>query len=78
MRFSIGPDCGRPFSETSELTVHCESTGWDGAYIAEHFMPDTSDADSHAPVQSPLPLLVAGKGEQRTMPTAARFAPAFR
>jgi alkanesulfonate monooxygenase SsuD/methylene tetrahydromethanopterin reductase-like flavin-dependent oxidoreductase (luciferase family) len=33
--------------------------------------------DAHCepkPVQDPLPLLVAGRGERRTMPTAARFA----
>jgi F420-dependent oxidoreductase-like protein len=59
MRFSIWPDCGRPFAEISELTVHCESTGWDGAYIADHFMPDTSDEDPDAPMLECWAVLAA-------------------
>ena len=43
MRFSIWPSPARPWDEVLELTRHCEQTGWDGVYIADHFMPNTAD-----------------------------------
>jgi F420-dependent oxidoreductase-like protein len=39
MRFSIWPSTGRPWGEILELARHCEATGWDGLYLADHFMP---------------------------------------
>jgi len=44
MRFSIWPSPARPWEETLELTRHCEETGWDGVYFADHFMPNAPDA----------------------------------
>jgi F420-dependent oxidoreductase-like protein len=41
MRFSIWPGMDRPWDETLELVRHCEATGWDGVYFADHFMPNT-------------------------------------
>lgn len=41
MRFSIWPGADRPWDETLELVRHCEATGWDGAWYADHFMPNT-------------------------------------
>lgn len=46
-----------------------ERTTFDGSYFRI-----TDAPNEPKPVQRPLPLLVAGKGEQRTMRTAARFA----
>jgi F420-dependent oxidoreductase-like protein len=43
MRFSIWPSPVRPWSEILELTQHCEATGWDGVYFADHFMPNGPD-----------------------------------
>src|SRR4051794_35301224 len=43
MRFSIWPSPARPWSEILELTQHCEGTGWDGVYFADHFMPNAPD-----------------------------------
>jgi len=43
MRFSIWPSPQRPWTEILELTQHCESTGWDGVYYADHFMPNGGD-----------------------------------
>jgi F420-dependent oxidoreductase-like protein len=40
MRFSIWPSPVRPWEEILELTRHCEATGWDGVYFADHFMPN--------------------------------------
>ena len=34
----------RPWDEILELTRHCEETGWDGVYFADHFMPNAADA----------------------------------
>lgn len=33
----------RPWDEILELTRHCEHTGWDGVYFADHFMPNAPD-----------------------------------
>lgn len=44
MRFSIWPAPTRPWTEILELTQHCEATGWDGVYFADHFMPNGHDA----------------------------------
>jgi F420-dependent oxidoreductase-like protein len=44
MRFSIWPSPARPWAEILELTRHCEATGWDGVYFADHFMPNGADA----------------------------------
>ena len=44
MRFSIWPSPMRPWDEILELTRHCERTGWDGVYFADHFMPNAPDA----------------------------------
>ena len=30
----------RPWAETLEFVQYCESTGWDGVYFADHFMPN--------------------------------------
>lgn len=44
MRFSIWPSPNRPWDEILELARHCEATGWDGVYFADHFMPNAADA----------------------------------
>jgi F420-dependent oxidoreductase-like protein len=43
MRFSIWPGPHRPWKEIVDLVTHCEAAGWDGAYFADHFMPNTAD-----------------------------------
>ncbi|MCU1450522.1 MAG: class F420-dependent oxidoreductase [Acidimicrobiales bacterium] len=43
MRFSIWPSPNRTWDEIVELARHCESTGWDGVYFADHFMPNGPD-----------------------------------
>ncbi len=44
MRFGIWPAPGRPWGEIVELVAHCEATGWDSAYFADHFMPNGTDS----------------------------------
>jgi F420-dependent oxidoreductase-like protein len=40
MRFSIWPNPAQPFDDVREIAAHCERTGWDGVYFADHFMPN--------------------------------------
>jgi F420-dependent oxidoreductase-like protein len=40
MRFSIWPSPARSWDEILQITSHCEQTGWDGVYFADHFMPN--------------------------------------
>jgi F420-dependent oxidoreductase-like protein len=53
MRFSFWPTTGRPWSEVMTIARHCEATGWDGIYIADHFMPHgdfSPDVDQTQPL----------------------------
>jgi len=47
MRFSIWPSPTQPWDDIHEIAAHCEQTGWDGVYFADHFMPNS---------QTPEPL----------------------
>jgi F420-dependent oxidoreductase-like protein len=40
MRFSIWPSPTQPWDDIHEIAAHCEQTGWDGVYFADHFMPN--------------------------------------
>jgi len=44
MRLSIWPSPTRPWDDIREIAAHCEQTGWDGVYFADHFMPNGPDA----------------------------------
>lgn len=38
MRFSIWPTLSQPWADVLEVARHAEATGWDGVYVADHFM----------------------------------------
>lgn len=40
MRFSVWPSPQRTWPQVREIVERCDGTGWDGAYFADHFMPD--------------------------------------
>lgn len=40
MRISFWPGAGQPWSGIVEASRHAEATGWDGVWIADHFMPN--------------------------------------
>jgi F420-dependent oxidoreductase-like protein len=40
MRFSIWPAAAQPWDDILAISAHCEQTGWDGVYVADHFMPN--------------------------------------
>lgn len=50
MRFVIWPDNTQSWPDVLELVQHCDSTGWDGAYFADHFMPKDSGPLRHSPI----------------------------
>jgi alkanesulfonate monooxygenase SsuD/methylene tetrahydromethanopterin reductase-like flavin-dependent oxidoreductase (luciferase family) len=44
MQFSFWISTGHTWAETLELASHAEATGWDGVYVADHFMPNDDNA----------------------------------
>ncbi len=38
MRFAIWPSLTQPWADVLEVATHAEATGWDGVYVADHFM----------------------------------------
>ena len=42
MRFAIWPNLQQPWDDVVAVVRHAEATGWDGAYVADHFMGDGS------------------------------------
>jgi alkanesulfonate monooxygenase SsuD/methylene tetrahydromethanopterin reductase-like flavin-dependent oxidoreductase (luciferase family) len=49
MRVSIWPGLGQPYNSILEAARHAADTGWDGVYIADHFMTNAApgDGDDH-------------------------------
>ncbi|HMC41109.1 MAG TPA: LLM class F420-dependent oxidoreductase [Acidimicrobiales bacterium] len=45
MRFGIWPSPQQSWEDTLELVRHCEATGWDSVYFADHFMPNGPDTE---------------------------------
>ncbi len=43
MRLSFWPNPTQPYSDVLQLARHVESTGWDGIWYADHFMPNAED-----------------------------------
>ena len=43
MRFSVWPNTGQPWASILDVARHAEATGWDGVWLADHFMPDGLD-----------------------------------
>jgi F420-dependent oxidoreductase-like protein len=45
MRFSFQPTTGQPWSEIFDVSRYAERTGWDGIWVADHFMTFAGDLD---------------------------------
>jgi F420-dependent oxidoreductase-like protein len=43
VRFSLWPTNEQPWPDLLSVARFAEATGWDGVWIFDHFMPDTSD-----------------------------------
>ena len=60
MRFSVWPSTTQPWSDVLAVATHAEATGWDGVYIADHFMADGEQAGGTAtPMLEGTALLAA-------------------
>jgi F420-dependent oxidoreductase-like protein len=46
MRFSVWPNATQSWSDLSEVAAYAASTGWEGVWVADHFMPSSGDLDS--------------------------------
>ena len=49
MRISFWPTPSLPFQETLALGQHVAATGWDGMWLADHFMPNAADTSTPWP-----------------------------
>lgn len=50
MRFSVWPNLMQPAQEVLDVARHAERTGWDGVWVADHFM---GDGGSFGPPEAP-------------------------
>jgi alkanesulfonate monooxygenase SsuD/methylene tetrahydromethanopterin reductase-like flavin-dependent oxidoreductase (luciferase family) len=57
VRFSIWPSPQQPWDDLAEVVHHAEATGWDGAYLSDHFM---GDGTSFGAVDTPTFEATAG------------------
>lgn len=55
MRFSIWPSANQPWSDLLATAAHAEATGWDGVWVADHFM-----GNEGSPIAPESPTLEAG------------------
>lgn len=60
MRFSFWPNAAQSWSDILATASHAEKTGWDGVYVADHFLP--SIGDDSGPTQECWGLLAALAG----------------
>jgi len=58
MRFSFWISTQHTWDETLALATHAEATGWDGLWVADHFMPN-DDGALDQPMHEALALLAA-------------------
>lgn len=50
MRFSIWPNLQQPWADVVEVATRADASGWDGVWIADHFM---GDGGGFGPVETP-------------------------
>jgi alkanesulfonate monooxygenase SsuD/methylene tetrahydromethanopterin reductase-like flavin-dependent oxidoreductase (luciferase family) len=55
MRFSLWTSANQPWSDLLAAARHAEATGWDGVWVADHFM-----GNAPGPVPADTPTLEAG------------------
>ena len=82
MRFSVWPRPQQSWSSILSLAEQAESTGWDGIWFADHFMPNADD-EAGRPLTDPVlecltglaGLAVAGPYRGRGEELAGRARP---
>src|SRR5688572_19479490 len=55
MRFSLWTSSNQPWADVLAAARHAEATGWDGVWIADHFM-----GNAGGPMPPEVPTLEAG------------------
>lgn len=55
MRFSVWPSANQPWTDLLATARHAEATGWDGVWVADHFM-----GNEPGPYPAEVPTLEAG------------------
>ncbi len=45
MRFSVWPSTSQSFEDLTEVAAHAAATGWDGIWVADHFMTSSGGLD---------------------------------
>lgn len=45
MRFAFWPNAAQPWEDLVHAAKHAAATGWDGVYVADHFMPSAPPGD---------------------------------
>ncbi len=72
MRFSVWPSLTQPWADVVEVVEHAEATGWDGVYLADHFM---GDAGAPWPVEIPTLEATAALAALAATTSRVRLAP---
>ena len=72
MRFSIWPNLMQPWPDVLDAVAHAEATGWDGAWVADHFM---GDGGGFGPAESPTLEATAVLGALATATARLRLGP---
>lgn len=72
VRFSIWPNLMQPWGDVLDAVRHAEATGWDGAWVADHFM---GDGGGFGPEESPTLEATAVLGALATATDRLRLGP---
>ncbi len=72
MRFSVWPNLMQPVEEVLEVARHAESTGWDGVWVADHFM---GDGGGFGPAEAPTLEATAVLGALAAATDRVRIGP---
>jgi F420-dependent oxidoreductase-like protein len=72
MRFSIWPGYQQPWADVLAVAAHADATGWDGVWIADHFM---GDGGPFGPESSPALEATAQLAALAAATTSVRLGP---
>ena len=78
MRISIWPSANQPWADVLATAAHAEATGWDGIWVADHFM---GNEGSPIPPETPTfeaGTLIAALAASTTRRASARSSTATR
>jgi F420-dependent oxidoreductase-like protein len=70
VRLSVWPNLQQPWDDVVSIARHADRTGWDGVYLADHFM---GDAGGFGPVETPTLEATAALAALAVATTSARI-----